>query len=98
MNLSLKQLSPTAWELHGDVNVDTITAILKPGRLMIDALPKGQTLTLDLKGVLDADSASVALLIDWLRHAKKQGKTLLFSNLPEIMKDIITVSNLESII
>jgi phospholipid transport system transporter-binding protein len=98
VSLALTQQTPTAWELHGDVNVNTITAIMIPGYQMIDAVPAGQSLTLNLAGVTQADSASVALLIDWLRHAKKQGKTLTFSDLPTKMKDIIKVSNLEGIL
>jgi ABC-type transporter Mla MlaB component len=74
VSLALTQQSSTAWELHGDVNVNTITAIMTPGYKMIDAAPAGQGLTLNLAGVAQADSASVALLIDWLRYAKKQGK------------------------
>jgi phospholipid transport system transporter-binding protein len=98
VSLSLKQQSSTAWSLHGDVNVNTITAIIAPGCEMINSAPTGETLHLDLSGVTQADSASVALLIDWLRLAKKQGKTLHFANLPEKMKDIIKVSNLEGIL
>jgi phospholipid transport system transporter-binding protein len=64
---------------------------------MIKAAPAGQPLILDLSGVIEADSASVALLIDWMRKAKKKNKVLQFSSLPEKMKDIINVSNLEGI-
>lgn len=98
MSLALIQQSPTAWALQGDVNVNTITAIMIPGYQMIDAAPAGQGLSLNLAGVAQADSASVALLIDWLRHAKNHGKTLSFSNFPTKMKDIIKVSNLQQIL
>lgn len=98
MNLALKQQSPAQWSLHGHLNVDTIKAIIVPGYKMIDAVPAGQPLTLDLSGVEQVDSASVALLIDWLRHAKKHEKSLVFSNLPAKMKDIIKVSNLSGIL
>lgn len=98
MSLALTQQSPSLWSLQGNVNVNTITAIIEPGYKMIKAAPAGQPLTLDLSGVNEADSASVALLIDWLRFAKKQNKTLAFSNLPVKMKDIIKVSNLDKIL
>ena len=98
MSLALTQQSPNQWLLKGEVNVNTITAIIEPGYKMIDALAAGQTLTLDLSGVGQADSASVALLIDWLRYAKKGKKSIVFSNLPAKMRDIINVSNLQGIL
>lgn len=98
MTLALKKQSDTQWQLQGDVNVDTIKPIIDQGYQMINAVPKGQTLTLDLSGVKQADSASVALLLDWMRYAKKNKKTLSFSEFPRKMKDIIKVSNLEEIL
>jgi phospholipid transport system transporter-binding protein len=97
MSLQLIQQNPSLWCLEGTVNVNTITAIIEPGYKMIKAAPAGQPLILDLSGVIEADSASVALLIDWMRKAKKKNKVLQFSSLPEKMKDIINVSNLEGI-
>lgn len=97
MSLALKEKSSGHWELCGEVDVDTITQIIIPGYQMIDATPAGQNLKIDLAGVTKADSASVALLLDWIRHAQKHGKTLYFSNLPAKMKDIMKVSNLGSL-
>lgn len=98
MELALNKISDTQWRLTGHVNVNTITAIINPGYAMIDAASEGQALTLDLSDVAQADSASVALLIDWLRYANRQGKNLVFTHLPEKMKDIISVSNLHGIL
>lgn len=98
MSLSLQEKTPLNWSLEGEVNVDTITAIIQPGYQMIKAAPAGQPLVLDLSGVSQADSASVALLIDWLRYAKKMGKSLSFESLPAKMQDIIKVSNLGGIL
>lgn len=98
MSLALNKISASHWQLQGRLNVNTITAIIAPGYRMIDGVPAGETLTVDLSGVEQVDSASVALLIDWLRYAKKQGKSLNISHPPEKMKDIIHVSNLDGVL
>lgn len=49
----------------------------------------GQDLTLDLGAVTQADSAGVALLLDWTRQARQQQIQLRLINIPEQMQAII---------
>ena len=39
-------------------------------------------LDIDLAGVNHADSAGVALLIEWIRQARQQNRTINFHNIP----------------
>jgi len=52
-------------------------------------------LLIDLTKVAQADSAGVALLVEWLRIAKCQQAVLNFRNIPAQMWAIIEVSGLE---
>jgi len=52
-------------------------------------------LLIDLTKVAQADSAGVALLVEWLRIAKCQQVALHFRNIPTQMWAIIEVSGLE---
>lgn len=92
--IHLESTSPTQWRLKGKLNVETINQILAPGHAMIDAVPASAGLILDFSEVKHADSASLALMLDWMRYAKRQNKQIDFVNITEKMKQIIRVSNL----
>jgi phospholipid transport system transporter-binding protein len=51
--------------------------------------------TVDLGGVTLADSAGIALLMEWQQRARATGRTLTFANIPEQVRKIIHVSGLQ---
>lgn len=51
--------------------------------------------TVDLGGVTLADSAGIALLVEWRQRARAAGGTLVFANIPEQVRKIIHVSGLQ---
>jgi len=97
MSLIIESISAHQLCLKGPLDVSTIRQIWLLGHQLIDKAEPNAQLALDLSGVTSADSASVALLLDWLRHAKKQNKQLNCCQLPEKIQEIIRVSNLESL-
>jgi len=44
--------------------------------------------TVDLGEVTDLDSSLLAVLIDWQREAKAQGRTLIYARLPEDLRTL----------
>jgi phospholipid transport system transporter-binding protein len=52
-------------------------------------------LTLDLAQVERADSAGLALLIEWLRRAKAANLTLRFANIPTQVQTLIRINGLQ---
>jgi phospholipid transport system transporter-binding protein len=50
--------------------------------------------TIDMHGVTHADSAGLALLIEWLHLARSAGREIVFTNMPEQMRDLIRVNGL----
>lgn len=51
--------------------------------------------TVDLAGVTLADSAGIALLVEWQQQARAARRTLAFANIPEQVRKIIHVSGLQ---
>lgn len=51
-------------------------------------------LRIDLRGVTLADSAGLALLLEWREQAEAAGRRPVFVNLPEQMRHLIEVSGL----
>jgi phospholipid transport system transporter-binding protein len=55
----------------------------------------GSDMVIDLAQVTQADSAGLALLIEWLRQARQAGAPLTFSNIPPQMLVLIRVNGLQ---
>jgi phospholipid transport system transporter-binding protein len=97
MSLLLNEVSDHEWVLQGPLNVETIRRIWRKGHHLLDKTSAKQV-TLNLQDLTHSDSASVALLIDWLRYANAKGKTLRLNHVPQKMQDLIRLSNLQNIL
>ena len=70
--------------LAGPVTIASVTALLAQSR----ALLAPGVAVLDFKGVTELDSAAVALALECLREARRQGFSLSLANLPEAMQNL----------
>jgi len=55
-------------------------------------------LEIDCAGVTASDSAGLALLLDWLRTAKRAGRPLRYSHLPEGIVALARISEVEELL
>jgi phospholipid transport system transporter-binding protein len=55
-------------------------------------------LTVDLATVRKADSAGLALLVEWRQRAGHAGRELRFTNVPEQVKSLTRVSGLSAVL
>ena len=97
MQAKIIEQSQGIYAIEGELNMQTVPAASIELR---NLLPKteGETFTLDLTSVTRSDSAGVALLVDIMQLAKAAKLTLLFSNLPQQMKDIAGIRGLLDIL
>ena len=58
----------------------------------------GRDIVVDCAGVAESDSAGVAVLIEWRRWARAQGRALSFANLPATLRGIAALSGLEAVL
>ena len=65
--------------VSGALTLANVAAALEQGRTAIVAGAR----TVDLAGVGELDSSALALLLAWLREAKRHGSGLVFNNLPQ---------------
>jgi len=86
---------PDSFLLRGDLSFSTVMDL---SRQSIGMLWQGETVTLDLTGVTRTDSAGLALLVEWLRVARRKGKTIRFRNIPEQMMAVAQVVGLDSLL
>ncbi len=78
--------------IQGEMSFSTVNQLLGDGQR---CLVPSSALIFDLSGVNHADSAGVALLVEWLRLARQQQVELKFQNIPQQMWSIIEVSDLD---
>jgi len=83
------------FRLVGELSFDTVPNLVERGEELFDGSP---VLCIDLSGVDRADSAGLALLIEWTRSAREEGKQIRFVNIPAQMRDIARVSGLDNVL
>ena len=65
--------------VSGALTLASVVAVLHEGSV---AIGEGVR-TVDLAEVGELDSSALALLLAWLREAKRQNRSLVFANLPQ---------------
>lgn len=80
----------------GDLTAATVPLLYRPGQLLIERVDK--RLQIDLSDVGQADSAGLALLIDWLATAQQFGKGLRYLNLPPTLESLAQLSEVTELL
>lgn len=82
--------------LSGDLTLYSVAALVEPGERLIDQA-QDDGWHLDLAAVSSVSSAAVALLLDWLRYAAQVGVRIKLQHIPDDMRPIIAISDLERV-
>ena len=86
---------PGNWLLQGELGFRTVSAAL----LQAGARLQGEArIEVDLRDVSRADSAGLALLVEWLREAENAGNEIVFINVPDQLRSIARVCGLDEIL
>ncbi|HED12067.1 MAG TPA: anti-sigma factor antagonist [Gammaproteobacteria bacterium] len=93
---SLEKINAQHYALSGELNMHNVSQVSQDTMPLITAM-SGEV-TVNLSKVVRADSAGLALLIDWLRIARRRGFTLHFEQLPEQLMQIARVCELHSVL
>lgn len=77
--------------IRGELTVATVSRLRREGRRLI--AQARQPLSVDLAAVTTADSAGLALLVDWLAWAQERQVTLAFTHLPPALAALAGLSD-----
>ena len=93
---TLRELGGGRLAVSGALVFATATALRALGRQTFS----GSTgaIELDLSAVGRADSAGLALLIDWLAWARQAGRTMKFSGIPAALLALARLSDVEAVV
>ena len=82
--------------LKGALTLSTVAALRSQGRQVFAGV--AGDIVVDLGGVERTDSGGLALLVDWLAWAQAAGRKLKFSALPEALRALARVSDVEDLL
>ncbi len=90
---SFSARGPGQYEVRGQLTFATVPQFFTHTAALL-ASGDGPV-TVDLAGVTLADSAGIALLVEWQQQARAANRALQFANIPEQVRKIIHVSGLQ---
>ena len=93
--LTIEQQSPGKYSASGELTFSTINAKTLTS---FQAAQGADEVTMDLKGVTAADSAGLALIIEWFKSAQNKRVKLHLENMPEQLLSLTRLGGLESIL
>ncbi|MCX8048794.1 MAG: STAS domain-containing protein [Methylohalobius sp.] len=79
--VSLHEIAPGHIRVNGELSFATTACLWRASKRLFAKI-QGDVV-IDLSGVPRADSAGLALLVEWLRQAKRQNKRLTLINFPK---------------
>lgn len=83
------------WLLEGELDFSSVPGVLK---LSAKGFSDSRKIQVDLKGVTRADSAGLALLVEWLRESERAGRVITFINVPQQLSAIARLCGLDRIL
>lgn len=100
---TLTEISPGQFELKGALILSTVPTLARQGARLLKAVRAQRdsmplAVEIDLSGVKRSSSAGIALLLDWVDQAGRDGIDLQFRNWPEALVRIATFSNVEGLL
>lgn len=91
----LEAAGPGRFELAGTVGFDEVARLLAEGDSAFAPL---QSVEVDLARITRADSAGLALLIEWLLAARVAGRQLRYSNVPPGVVSLAGISDVAELL
>lgn len=81
--------------LHGRIDMKNVVDIYAKMTEMLLNVPQIQ---IDLSNIKSADSSSLILLIECVRYAKAQNKSIVFYHIPQFISDLGRVCGVDKIL
>jgi phospholipid transport system transporter-binding protein len=81
--------------VEGVLDFTTVARLAAQGERMFKGAGRVE---IDLQGVRSANSAGIALLLEWLDLARRRGVSLRYRNIPESLASLAGLANLSGLI
>jgi len=94
MSFQISAAGPARLEARGELGFGTAAEALKAGLALLGS----GAWVVDLAGVTSADSAGLAVLVEWLAVVNERGGTLRFESVPGQLVAIARISDLDDLL
>ncbi|MGI9246360.1 MAG: STAS domain-containing protein [Steroidobacteraceae bacterium] len=91
----IQQTAPGRLEASGAMSFDTAAQALQAGLALI---PRGQECTIELSRVTEADSAGLAVLVEWLATARNRQSSIRYEGIPAQILAFARISDLDQLL
>jgi len=95
-SIQVAETVPGHIRVCGDLTFETARRSRQLGVYIIEN--SKENIDVDCTDVRESDSAGLAVLLDWLSLARKHGRVLTFVNMPESMRALARISDVESLL
>jgi phospholipid transport system transporter-binding protein len=92
---SIRRTGPDRLEAKGAICFDGAAQALSSGLALIG---RGENTTIDLAQVSEADSAGLAVLVEWLAHARQLDTAIHYANIPAQILAVARISDLDALL
>jgi phospholipid transport system transporter-binding protein len=82
----------------GELTFETVPSLINQYPEIEDDGLKSTSLTVDLSGVVKADSAGLALLVEWVRKSNQKKSNLSFINVPSQIVAMAELCDLDEVL
>jgi len=87
---TIESTGPGRFRVTGRLDFASVGRLERLARPLLGAAPEA---VIDLHGVDSADSAALALLLEWVDQARQAGRRVRFKGVPDAVLEIARVSN-----
>jgi phospholipid transport system transporter-binding protein len=94
-NATLTGTEAGQFHLSGDLDFTSVGPLVAEGERLFATHP---TVSIDMAGVGQANSAGLALILEWLDQARRRGQRLELVHLPESLARIAAITNLTGLL
>ena len=91
---SLKAVKGGCFLLEGDISKRNVPALMDSGWQVL-SLAEQSTLTIDFSMVVHADSATLAMILEWMKRVQSSSRQLTFTNFPEELHALASICGLD---
>ncbi|HEU4603151.1 MAG TPA: STAS domain-containing protein [Steroidobacteraceae bacterium] len=95
MSATLEPVGAGRFRVSGVLDASTTPALLEQSR---ERFAHEKSVEVDFVQVTESDSAGMALLIEWMRLARRQGQKLRFSNIPAQIAALARISEVDDLL
>ena len=97
MNVAISEPTQGRIVVTGELTFATARDAREIGTLVLES-SRATTLVIDCAGVGRADSAGLAVLLDWLAWARRKARPLKLENLPHSLVAIARISEVDGLL